>query len=316
MQDVNISSSLGTLLLTRPLIINAITGGDPVLTECNALLADIAANAGIAMAVGSQYGAVRSGRECDRQSFRIVRERNPHGIILANLNTAASLEEIKQAVDMIAADGLQIHLNSAQELIMPEGERDFRGKLEKIALFAEDLRLPLIIKETGSGIARKQADSLFANGVRIFDTGGAGGTNFLAVEAARNDKFLFPELLSWGLPTALSVLETNTAVGARGGMIIAAGGLRTGLDAAKALALGASAVSMAGNILKTSLHYGAEQAIEQIAIICLELQKVMVLCGAAKISDLHRTPLIFTDNMWQALSCLGYDLPAVSKSRR
>ena len=172
-RDIDLSTTLpGIGTLSQPLVINAITGGAEAVKAINGELAAVARETGCAMAVGSQYGAVRKGMYED--TFAIARQVDPKGLLFANVSALASPDEARRAVDMIQAQALQIHLNSAQELAMEEGDRDFSHWLEQIEAVCAQSEVPVIVKETGCGMAREDARRLLDCGVSILDTGGAG----------------------------------------------------------------------------------------------------------------------------------------------
>ena len=154
-------------------MIDAITGGAEAVKSINRDLAVVARETGCAMAVGSQYGAVRKGLYAD--TYQVVRRENPKGVVFANVSALATPEEARRAVDMVEAQALEIHLNSAQELAMEEGDRDFSRWLEQIAAICSQSEVPVIVKETGCGMAREEARRLLDCGVSILDTGGAAG---------------------------------------------------------------------------------------------------------------------------------------------
>ena len=310
--NVDLSTSLANIKLEIPLLINAITGGSNKVADENRLLASVAAETGCAMAVGSQYGAVT--RKSIDESYSIIRKTNPNGIIFANIGANAKPEEAQFAVDMIEANGLQIHLNAAQELVMPEGDKDFSGYLRNIEQICNCIKVPVIVKETGCGVAREQVKQLLNCGVSIIDVGGAGGTNFPAIEVARRQTSDFNELFDWGIPTALSVLEARSVCDI-GASIIATGGIRNANDMAKALALGADTVGMAGNILNKILVNGETAAIEGINDMLSMLRNIMVLTGCKRVSDLRSAPILFSGTLFQSLVCRGYDLVQLSIKR-
>lgn len=276
--------------ISLPLLINAITGGAPGLDEINGALARVAARCGLGLAVGSQTGAVID--RSVRHTFDIVRKHNPSGLILANVSALADPKGALEAVEMIQADALQLHLNGIQELLMEEGDRNFAVLSDNIAYLTEVSPVPVIIKEVGSGISRDTAKALYGIGVRAFDLGGAGGTNFAAIELARTNERGRDHFRFWGLSTAVSLLEVVSL-----GLpitILASGGLENALDICKALSLGASAVAMAGRFLKVLQKEGEEQLIERIGKLGEDLRILMMLTGAAKISDLKKQPLVIT----------------------
>lgn len=298
--------SLGTTLpglrkLVHPFIINAMTGGAGNLTLINRQLAVVARETESAMAVGSQYGSIKSSNY--EESFRVARLENPQGIIFANVSALATVSEGQKAVDMLEAQALEIHLNAAQELAMAEGDRNFSGYLKSIERLCNSLSVPVIVKETGCGMARKEIKALLNVGVKIIDIGGAGGTNFPAIEGVRY-KDANQELNTWGIPTAISLLEA-VAVCDKNTGIIATGGIRTAKDTLKALILGANAVGMAGNILKNLTDGGVAFAVEEINKLKRNLKDFMVLTGSTKISGLQKVPVYYTGEVFAARESLG-----------
>lgn len=295
--------------LAAPFIINAMTGGTPASLSINRSLARAAARTGIAMAVGSQRIALEEPEA--RASFSIVREENPTGIILANISASTSTADARRAVEMIAADGLQVHLNVLQELLMPEGDRTFGYYRQRIAEMVAAVQVPIIVKEVGNGISREVALALYGCRVRRIDVGGSGGTNFAAIESrrARVEKSSY---IGWGLPTAVSLAEVASS-----GLpleIIASGGIESPLEAAKALALGASLVGVAGYFLKVLLEKGEDHLIAEIELWKKELKNICLLCGARNIRELKRKPVVVTGLTYHWLVNRGID-PARFASR-
>ena len=301
LSQISLATALpGIPTLEHPLIINAMTGGAQEATEINKQLAQVAKNTHSAMAVGSQYGSLKSNNYLD--SFTIVRKENPQGIVFANVSPLASVAEGERAVDMLEAQALQIHLNVAQELAMEEGDRSFTGFLQHIEELATKISVPVIVKETGAGMAAKEIKALTNVGVNIIDVGGAGGTNFMAIEAARFSD-TNKELCNWGLPTAITLLEAAKVMSDSQG-IIATGGIRTGLEILKALILGAKAVGMAGNILKFLVDGGVDNATCEIHKLLHNLQDFMLLTGSKSIPQLTKVPVYFTGDVLAAQTAL------------
>lgn len=301
--------------LCLPFFIDAITGGSDQLTQINGALARAAAEAGVGLAVGSQYGAVRTGQGWE--SYKIVRRENPKGLVLANISGLATVEEARQAVEMLEADGLELHLNVAQELYMPEGDREFAGIFERMLELKDAVGVPVIVKETGCGMAREQYARLSQAGFRIFNCGGAGGTNFPAIEAARGKEEL-GDMADWGVPTCWSLLEALALP--KDAIVLASGGVRTALQAAKCLALGASAVGMAGYPLQLlmsaeNLDAGAEQVVRYFKELEWNLRRIMTLVDCRELSQLRNVPLVITGETRDFLECRGYDLQSICKQR-
>ncbi|GAA4709202.1 type 2 isopentenyl-diphosphate Delta-isomerase [Brevibacillus fulvus] len=285
--NTKLTTQLDVLELASPIIINGMTGGAVKTTTINQKLAILAKEKGLAMAVGSQMAALRDPALAD--SYTVVRRENPDGIIFANLGAEASVDQARRVVDMLEANALQIHLNVMQELLMTEGDRDFSGYLEQIAAIASNLSVPVIVKEVGFGMSRQTIRQLAEAGVSIVDVGGAGGTNFARIENKRSAKPL-NMFDNWGLTTAQSLLEAGEVDGFRL-TYIASGGIRHGLDAAKSLALGASAVGMAGAFLRLVQEESLEDCLRTIDEWHHQLRVAMTALGAATCAELRKVPL-------------------------
>lgn len=311
--EIDISSSIVGIPIQSPLIINAITGGAKDVTTVNGQIAEFACRTKTAMAVGSQYAAL----ECPevKQSYEIVREKNPDGVIFANLGAHVLPSQAKLAVDMIGAQAIQIHLNVAQELIMEEGDRDFTGYLANIARIAESVSVPVIVKEVGCGIGREQAKLLADNGVKAIDVGGMGGTNFLAIEGARSQLSISRELLSWGIPTAISAIETMSVLPENMDMMVS-GGVRTPLDVVKCLALGGSAAGIAMPIIRMLYEKEIEDAIEWFNHFLHDIKCYMLLSGAGKVKDAKKVPVVITGYSREWLLGRGIDITKYGMDRK
>jgi len=299
--------------LEMPLLINAITGGIPEAEKINRVLARVARKLGIPMAVGSQAAALEDRK--NRASYTVVREENPDGFILANVSCLVSPQEACEAVEMIKADALQVHLNAAQEMMMSKGEGDlfWHGYRQKIEQLARTLPVPILVKETGCGIAREQAWALLHTGIAALDVGGKGGANFVLVESHRHDfgnsdaGKLFAH---WGLSTVVSLVEVAEAMKKAGARldIVATGGIRSGLDMAKVLSLGATAAGVAAPLVRC-FYRGGEEALEQYLLrLKKELWQTMLLLGAHNLTELRKKPLVILGDTAEWLRCRGVDL--------
>ncbi|MEJ8544891.1 type 2 isopentenyl-diphosphate Delta-isomerase [Brevibacillus borstelensis] len=288
--NCNLAASLPPFHLASPLLINAMTGGAAATIAINQKLAEIARERGLAMAVGSQMAALRDPSV--KESYRIVRRENPSGVVFANLGAEATVEQALQAVEMIEANGIQIHLNVMQELLMPEGDRDFRGYLDNIRRINEQVGVPVIVKEVGFGMSRESMEKLAEAGISIMDVGGRGGTNFARVENRRHHMpmSMFEE---WGFTTPESLLE-SAALQSRGISFIATGGIRHGLDAVKGIALGAAAVGMAGSLLRLVQTTSLKECLETVDLWHHQIRVAMTALGAASIAELQRVPVLVT----------------------
>lgn len=269
-----------------PIMINAITGGTKFSREINEELSKLAKHFNIPMAVGSQTIALHNKNS--RDSFKIVREIvGEEGIVLSNVSANSSLEEVMDAIEMIKADGIQLHLNVAQELAMEEGDRNFEGILENIKYIVENVKTPIIVKEVGFGISKEVAKELYNVGVKYIDISGAGGTNFIEIEDLRNQKIDFSDLYDWGIPTALSLLECRELEEDLN--IIASGGIKNSQDIVKSLVLGASMIGLSGEILRCLLEGGYEIASKYIEGVLYKTKMLMLLLGKKNIKELKNT---------------------------
>lgn len=277
--------------LAAPLLISCMTGGTGEATRINRNLARAAEAARVAIGVGSQRKALEDPSQ--EESFRI-RELAPSVPLVANLgavqlNYGYGVDECRRAVEMIEADALALHLNPLQEALQPEGQCDFSGLVEKIGEVAARLEVPVIVKEIGCGLSRRAAESLLAAGLEWFDTAGVGGTSWARIEAARAAEVdLGERFADWGIPTPRSIREIAALPGAR---VIGSGGVRSGVDAAKALALGAELVGIAQPFLEAA-NESADRAREHAETTIRELRIAMFCTGAATPAALREVRLI------------------------
>lgn len=300
---VSLQTQIGELVFGSPFFINAMTGGGGAkTTELNSQLARISREMNIPMAVGSQMAAIKNPEEI--ATYATVRKENPNGLIFANLGSEATIDQAKRAVDMLEANALQIHLNVIQELTMPEGDRDFRGALTRIEQLVNELDVPVIVKETGFGISREAALKLQSINVAAIDVGGFGGTNFAAIENERRHRKL-TFFNDWGVPTAAALIETTTLNSKI--PVLASGGIQHALDMVKCLSLGASAVGIAGVVLKTLVEDGEQETIDLIKEINEDLTMLMVSLGANTIQELQQVPLIISGELHHYLTLRGLD---------
>jgi isopentenyl-diphosphate delta-isomerase len=278
--------------LRAPLLITGMTGGTAEASEINRDLARVAEEFGIAFGLGSQRAMQR--RPELAYTFE-VRAHAPRTLVLANLGLvqAAALpsDDVSALVRQVGADALCIHLNPAQELIQPGGDRDFRGGVTAIVRLVRDLGVPVVVKETGCGISRPVAERLRAAGVTTLDVSGAGGTSWVKVETIRADepgRELGRVFSEWGIPTAAAVLGVRDL----GLACIASGGIRTGLDVAKVIALGARLAGVALPVFRAYREGGLPAARRYIERLESELRTAMVLTGSRNIDALGRVPTV------------------------
>lgn len=293
LDEIQLTTHLDSIALEVPFFINAMTGGSPKTKIINQNLALIAKETNVAMAVGSVSTALKHPELED--SFKIVRQTNPDGIIFTNLGAHHSLENAKKAVALLKADALQIHLNTPQELVMPEGDRDFRSWLTNIEAMVKHLEVPVIVKEVGFGMSKQTIQQLVDVGVKVIDVAGRGGTNFIQIENQRRKKPSFNYLYDWGQTTAESLLEAQSFMTQAD--FIASGGLRQPLDFLKSFVLGAKAVGLSGEVLHQTLTQGTEATIENLKRWQIELKKLMLLTNISKIEMANDTDFILSQEL-------------------
>lgn len=289
-----------------PIVIAGMTGGHPRATEVNRTLARVAARFDIPMGVGSQRAMLVN--PAMTPTYAVAREAAPDLFLIANVGLPQLLPqgetapfghaEVRRAIEAIGAGALALHLNALQEAVQAEGDTNLRGGLAAIRALTAALAVPVIAKETGAGLTARAASQLAAAGVAALEVGGSGGTSFAAVEAGRAADAGRARLAAlgrlfadWGIPTPAAVRMVRRA----GLPIIATGGVRSGLDAAKALALGADLVGMARPVLERALE--SEQAtVEWLAGFVDELRTAMFLVGAATPVALRQAPYLAFGN--------------------
>ncbi len=299
LEDVDLSIDFLGKKSNYPIFINAMTGGSEFSMTTNEELADIAAHFNIPMAVGSQTIGIEDPDTIE--SFTIVREKNPEGIIMANLSGNASVEDARKAIDMIDADGLQIHLNVAQELAMKEGDRDFRAIPENIQAIVAGVDIPVIVKEVGFGISKETAQKLYDLGVRYIDVAGHGGSNFIEIENLRNPHVDLSELYCWGIPTAYSLIRAKQ-LEHEDLQILASGGIRNSLEVLKALAIGADMVGICGELLNYLVHGGYDHGVNYIEHLMTQLKMLMLLSGVDNVKDARNIPYKTSGRLFELLN--------------
>lgn len=290
LEDVDTSVIFCDKRLSAPVIINAMTGGPEISSRINASLAKVAAELGIGMAVGSQKLALKDPTLAS--TYTVAREHNPHGLLLANLSALSSPDEALQAVEMLSADGLQLHLNAAHELAMAEGDRDFSRVLDNIAAIVGKVPVPVIAKEVGFGLSLEAARKLYDHGVRHLDVGGQGGTNFGAIERFRQKRAEPSVFELWGIPTAASLAEVISQE--LPVTVIASGGIRSALDGAKAMALGADLIAIAGPVVKLLLKHTEKEVRHYLRRWIYDFRALMLLTGSHSLAELKTVPLVIT----------------------
>lgn len=288
--------------LRAPIFISSLTGGHPDVAAINERLARAAERFGLAMGVGSQRAAIVAPDLA--ASYAVVRAQAPTAFLIANIGAPQlipqarkqpfTVDDARRAVAMIGADALAIHLNYLQEAAQPEGDGNARGALAALTHMAASVGKPIIAKETGAGISREIAHKLRAAGVSAIDVGGAGGSSMAAMEAVRagqrgdtQTQAVGDLFRAWGIATPISVVEA----GAAGVPLIATGGVRSGLDAARAIALGATLVGVGYPMLRAASE-GDDAVTQFIEGFLLELRVAMQLTGAATLAALGNVPVV------------------------
>ena len=305
--------------LSAPLIVGAMTGGTHEAEKINSVIAESVENLKLGMGVGSQRVALEDKNLV--KTFAVARKKAPTAFLIANIGGVQlvhgyGVKEIKKIIKMIDADAVAIHLNPLQEAIQPEGQTNFVGITKKIAEIADSIDKPVIVKETGCGIALEEAKAIEAAGAKAIDIGGVGGTSFAAVEFYRTineenqDQHMLGEAFwDWGIPTATCIAEANNGVDIP---IIASGGIRTGLDIAKALAMNASLTSIARPVLRAAVC-GVNETSSLLSFLLAELRNVMFLVGAKTINELSKTPVVITGKTAEWLRLRGCDLESYAR---
>jgi len=288
--QIDTSLSLFGKQLAAPILISSMTGGTEEAGEINQRLAEAAQEMKIAMGVGSQRAALENPRETP--TFSIARKAAPDILLFANLgavqlNYGYGIDQCRQAVDMIQADALILHLNPLQEAVQDAGDTNFSGLAKKIEEICKKLEVPVIAKEVGWGISAKTAKLLAGCGVSVIDVAGAGGTSWSQVEMYRApDEFtreLAATFVGWGIPTADSILNVKKAVPEV--TVFASGGIKDGLDIAKCIALGATLGGMAGQFLKAAA-ISTKSAIRMMKLTKRQIEVTMFAAGAKEIGEL------------------------------
>jgi isopentenyl-diphosphate delta-isomerase len=296
LESVDIGARLFGKVLAAPLLISSMTGGAARANRINRHLAEAAESLRIALAVGSQ----RIALETDAQQglTRELRRLAPSIPLLANFGAAQlvagyGIDEARRAVEMIEADALIIHLNPLQEGVQPGGDREWRGVLAAIEALARQLEVPLVAKEVGAGLSGAVARRLVDAGVAVIDVAGAGGTSWAAVEAERagnsRQRAIAEAFAGWGIPTALAIAQVRQVC--PDVLLVGSGGVRDGIDAAKAIRLGADLVGQAAGVLDAAL-LGPEAVVEHFQILAEQLRIACFCTGSANLAELAQAPLL------------------------
>lgn len=306
LDEIDMSVTILGKKLKAPIVISAMTGGTARARDINRELASIAEERGYGFGLGSQRPMLRG----DRDDTYAVRDVAPTTLILGNIGAVQARElatdAVMDLVSRVGADALCIHMNPAQEIVQPGGDRYFAGALGAMERLAEELKVPVVAKETGCGIGPRTAKRIARAGVRHIDVSGAGGTSWVAVEterAAAGARSLGMALREWGVPTAASVMVAKKTK-PRFETIIATGGIQSGLDAAKAIVLGAHAAGLARPVLQALVAGGRDGALRFLSQVEAEIRAVMLLVGAGSVRALRKAPYVLTGELprWAELA--------------
>jgi isopentenyl-diphosphate delta-isomerase len=311
--DLDLSATVLGKTLRAPILIAAMTGGTDEAARVNRELAAVAEARGYAFGLGSQRAMLV--REHTAATFR-VRDVAPSVLLFGNLGLvqarSMSVADVRAVAEAVGADALCIHLNPAMELVQPEGDRDFSRGVDTLQALVSALPIPVIAKETGSGLSSRTGRKLARAGIRHVDVSGAGGTSWVGVETKRAEqvgddagKALGDALWDWGIPTAASVMAMKN-VGFD--TIIATGGIQTGTDVARALALGAHLAGFARPVLKALYDGGASGVHRYFDRIERELRALLMLTGSRAISDLRDVPRVIGPTLRLYLEADGVPL--------
>ncbi|MGQ9514076.1 MAG: type 2 isopentenyl-diphosphate Delta-isomerase [Thermoproteota archaeon] len=318
LDDVNISGKFLGHKVSSPLIISSMTGGTEKAESINRILAEVAEEMMLPISVGSMRAAIE---ESDlERTFRVVRKYCSKTMVIANIGAVQLVEHGPsyglKAVEMVEADALAVHLNKLQEGVMVGGDTAFKGVPNALARLAEKLDVPIIVKETGAGISSEDARALRSLGIKCIDVAGSGGTSFAGVEYFRafeqgssKGQKLSLDFWDWGIPTVASLVEVCTNFDLE---VVCSGGVRSGIDAAKALALGATCVGVALPLLRKT-QAGIEAVKEWIDLFNDELRLSMFLSGASSLEEMRSCPIIFMGTMRNWLLSRGIDVDSYSR---
>ncbi|MFT8705279.1 type 2 isopentenyl-diphosphate Delta-isomerase [Bifidobacterium aquikefiricola] len=319
--DVDLHTDVLGARWELPFYINAMTGGSEHTGAVNASLAEAANATGISIASGSQHAALRDPTLTP--TFATLRE-HTQGFLIANVGPSVTAAQAQQAVEMIDANALQIHVNAAQEIVMPEGDRDFSEWKATIDAIAQTVQVPVIVKEVGFGMSQATIRYLGTTQVAAIDVSGKGGTDFISIENQRRQRLEFSYMTGWGESTVLSlmnaaavnhdscrkpsIIQEEAQQHRAKPQVIASGGVRTPLDIAVALSMGAQAVGVSGHFLHTLMTSGTDGLIAEIERWKQQLRSIMTLLGARSVAELSKTDLLITGKTAQEAELLGISL--------
>ena len=289
--DVDISVKIFDQTFPTPIYINAMSGGSTLSKEVNEKLSLLASHLQFPMATGSLSAAIKDPIWED--SFNVILKKLENGFKIANIGLSRTKEDAQKAVDILQANALQIHLNVAQEITMPEGDRHFKHWGDRIQEILSFINVPVIVKEVGFGMTYETVTYLKSIGVKYVDVSGKGGTNFISIENDRRDQRLL-SFEQYGISTVESLLDNQYHQDLD---IFASGGIRDAYDIVKALSLGARMVGMSGYFLKLITHHTMEEAIQITQTLIQDIKGIMAVLNAKNLETLQQVKKIYHDSV-------------------
>jgi len=304
--EVDMSAEFLGFPVALPCFISSMTGGSAEAFKANKDLALVAQHARIPVGTGSIRVLFREPEVIDHFRLKALAPDVP---VFANIGgvqlRTANHDPLVELIRRLEVDAIAVHLNPGQELSQPEGDRDFRGVLDGIARLCEQSPVPVIVKETGFGIGPDEARLLIGAGAHYVDVAGSGGTNWMTVEGYRlpdTERKVTDEFAGWGLPTAAILAATRSM----GGSILASGGLRTGMDVVKSIALGAVAAGLALPFIRAVTTAGVDGGIAFVERLRTVLLNAMVLTGSRTVADLRNVPTVLSPQLEHLATALTH----------
>lgn len=295
-ENIDITTTYLGKTFKTPIFINAMTGGTQKAKEINDKLSILSAYFKLPMASGSAAIALKDKSAID--SFKVIRENDPNGFVLANIGADKSAKDAQEVVKLMNASALQIHCNAPQEAIMPEGERNFIGWKDNIKAMMNLVDVPVTVKNVGFGMSRSDILMLKNIGIQTIDVAGSGGTNFITIENARRN-YPIDGFKNYGFSTVESLLESEDIEGVE---ILASGGVRNAYDVVKALSLGAKAVGLSRFFLNLAVDHSLEESKEIIQTLLDDIKKITALLGCQSVSELKNVQKIYDTSLLNFLA--------------
>jgi len=289
MHEVNLETEFLGKKFAFPYMVSAITGGAQVSKKVNLDIASACQEVGVGMGLGSMRAMIEQPSLAETY---FVRDVAPNIFLAGNIGAAQlkqfTPEKVNEALQAIEANALAIHLNAAQEAVQPEGDADFSGLVSLVAEYADKISVPVYVKEVGHGVSYEVALALKETKIKAIDVQGTGGTSWTAVDTLRNKKGYGMTFREFGIPTAVSLIESKNALHGGSKKIIASGGVRNGLDAAKAIVLGADLVANAIPVLKAQQKNGSLGVLNYLKNFKKEMEIASFLIGCKDVAELHQ----------------------------